>query len=46
MSADISENLKYKGDIPLVVYINFETTTPTHNCLDPEVEKYLPFLTS
>ena len=23
------ENLKYKGDIPLVGYINFETTAPT-----------------
>ena len=23
------ENLKYKGDVPLVAYINFETTAPT-----------------
>ena len=30
------ENLKYKGDIPLVAYIDFEITTPTDTCLDPE----------
>ena len=30
------ENLKYKGDIPLVAYIDFETTAPTDDCLDPE----------
>lgn len=30
------ENLKYKEDIPLVAYIDFETTAPTDECLDPE----------
>ena len=33
------ENLKYKGDIPLVAYIDFETTEPTDKCLDPENNK-------
>ena len=33
------ENLKYKGGIPLVVYINFETAAPTDECLDPENRK-------
>ena len=28
------ENLKFKGDILLVAYIDFETTTPTDTCLD------------
>ena len=31
--------MKYKGDIPLVAYINFETTVPTNECLDPENRK-------
>ena len=30
------ENLKYKGDIPLVECTDFETTAPTDECLDPE----------
>ena len=30
------ENLKCKGDISLVVYIDFETTAPTDTSLDPE----------
>ena len=30
------ENLKYKGDISLVAYINFEATAPTAESLDPE----------
>ena len=30
------ENLKYKGDVPLVAYIDFETTVPTDECLDLE----------
>ena len=30
------ENLKYKGDVPLVAYIDFETTAPTDECLDLE----------
>ena len=33
------ENLKYKGDIPLVACIDFETTAPTDDCLDPENRK-------
>ena len=33
------ENLKYKGDIPLVAYIYFKTTAPTDDCLDPENRK-------
>ena len=33
------ENLKYKSDIPLTAYIDFETTTPTDDCLDPENAK-------
>ena len=28
--------MKYKGDIPLVVYVNFENTAPSDRCLDPE----------
>ena len=30
------ENLKYKSDILLTAYIDFETTVPTDDCLDPE----------
>ena len=33
------ENLKFKRDIPLTVYIDFETTAPTDQCLDPETKK-------
>lgn len=33
------ENLKYKGDIPLAAYIDFETRAPTDECLDPENRK-------
>ena len=33
------ENIKYKSDIPLVAYIDFETTAPTDKCLDPENQK-------
>ena len=34
------ENLKYKGDIPLVAYINFETTAPTdQQWIDPKNRK-------
>ena len=33
------ENLKFKRDIPLTVYIDFETTAPTNDCLDPETKK-------
>ena len=30
------ENLKYKTNIPLTAYIDFETAAPTDDCLDPE----------
>ena len=33
------ENLKYKGDIPLVAYIDFETIALTDKCFDPENRK-------
>ena len=36
------ENLKYKGDIPLVANIDFETIAPTDKCIDPENSKIFP----
>ena len=30
------DNLKYKGDLPLCVYADFETTAPTDDCQSPE----------
>ena len=33
------ENLKFKQDIPLTAYIDFETTAPTDDCLDPQTRK-------
>ena len=30
------DNLKYKGDLQMVIYFDYETTTPTDNCFDPE----------
>ena len=33
------ENLKFKRDIPFTAYIDFETTAPTDDCLDPENKK-------
>ena len=33
------ENLKYKSDISLTAYIDFETTALTDDCLDPENAK-------
>ena len=30
------DNLKYKGDLPLVIYFDLETTAPTNNCFNPE----------
>ena len=29
-------NFGYKGDLPVVAYIDFETTAPTDTCFDPE----------
>ena len=31
--------MKFKGDIPLTAYIDFETTVLTDDCLDPESKK-------
>ena len=33
------DNCHTKGDVPFVVYFDFETTAPTDNCLDPEQKK-------
>ena len=33
------ENLKFKRDVPITTYIDFETTAPTDCCLDPESNK-------
>ena len=33
------ENIKFKRDVPLTAYIDFETTAPTDCCLDPESNK-------
>ena len=38
------ENLKYKGDIPSVAYIDFETTARTSECLEPENRKMFAVL--
>ena len=40
------ENLKFKHEISLTAYIDFETTAPTDNCLDPENKKMTAVLTS
>ena len=36
------ENLKFKCDIPMTAYIDFETTAPTDDCLGPESKKMFP----
>ena len=33
------DNVHAKGDVPFVVYFDFETTAPTNDCLDPEQKK-------
>ena len=33
------DNIGYKGDLPLVAYMDFETTAPTDNCFNPEQER-------
>ena len=33
------DNFNAKGDIPFLIYFDFETTAPTDNCLDPEQKK-------
>ena len=35
------ENLEYNGNLPLVAYVDFETTAPTDLCLDPGNKKIL-----
>ena len=30
------DNFGYKGDLPVVAYIDFKTTAPTDACFDPE----------
>ena len=30
------DNFHAKGDLPFVIYFDFETTAPTDNCFDPE----------
>ena len=35
----IEENLQFKRDVPLTAYIDFETTAPTDDYLDPECNK-------
>ena len=37
------DNFHAKGDVPFVIYFDFETTAATDNCLDPEQKKMLPF---
>ena len=46
------DNLGYKTDLPVVAYIDFETTAPNDSCFDSEQKKcslyrmlsYLPFI--
>ena len=33
------DNFHAKGDVPFVIYFDFETTAPTDTCLDPEQKK-------
>ena len=33
------DNFRAKGDIPFVIYFDFETTAPTDNYFDPEQKK-------
>ena len=33
------DNFHAKGDVPFLIYFDFETTAPTDNCLDPEQKK-------
>ena len=35
------DNLRYKGNLPLVTHIDFEKTVPTDNCFDPEQKSML-----
>ena len=33
------DNFKSKGDMPMAMYFDIETTAPTNNCFDPEQKK-------
>ena len=33
------DNFKSKGDMPMAMYFDFETTAPTNNCFNPEQQK-------
>ena len=33
------DNFHAKGNVPFVIYFDFETTAPTDNCLDREQKK-------
>ena len=35
------DNFHAKGDVPFVIYFDFETTAPTNACLDPEQKKII-----
>ena len=37
--ATFEDNLGYKGDLPVVAYINLETTAPIDSCFNPEQKK-------
>ena len=37
------DNFRAKGDIPFVIYFDFETTAPTDNSFDPEQNKMFVF---
>ena len=38
------DNFKSKGDIPVAMYFDFETTAPIGNCFDPHQKKCLSCL--
>ena len=35
------DNFYAKGDVPFIIYFDFETTAPTDNCLDPEQKTFV-----
>ena len=35
------DNLGYKGNFPVIAYIDFETAAPTDSCFDPEQKRCL-----
>ena len=38
------DNFKNKGDLPFIIYFDFETTAPTDNQLDPEQKNVCSFI--